>query len=144
MTYNNWNKVENEERLKQAVANNTSIAGVCRDLGIVDRGGNIHTIRFHITRLALDTSHHTGQAWKKENFITPNQTSGKAVIKKHMIRNNGHRCEQCGLSEWQGSPIPLELDHIDGNPSNNDPNNLRILCSNCHAQTPTFRNKRRS
>jgi hypothetical protein len=42
-----------------------------------------------------------------------------------------------------GRPIPLEMDHIDGNNDNNVIDNLRILCSNCHAQTPTFRNRRR-
>jgi 5-methylcytosine-specific restriction endonuclease McrA len=48
------------------------------------------------------------------------------------------KCECCGISEWNGLPAPLELDHIDGNNSNHVLENLRILCSNCHAQTPTY------
>ncbi len=51
------------------------------------------------------------------------------------------QCESCKLTEWLGKPIPLELDHIDGNNSNNSLNNLRILCPNCHALTPTYRGK---
>lgn len=54
-----------------------------------------------------------------------------------------YRCEKCGISEWCGDPISLELDHIDGNGKNHLLSNLRLLCPNCHSQTPTFRNKRR-
>lgn len=37
-----------------------------------------------------------------------------------------------------GEPIPLQLDHIDGNHTNNKLENLQILCPNCHAKTPTY------
>jgi len=46
-----------------------------------------------------------------------------------------------GLSEWQSRPIPLELDPIDGDPRNNRLGNLRLLCPNCHAFTPTYRGR---
>lgn len=49
------------------------------------------------------------------------------------------KCSSCGISEWQGVKIPLELDHIDGDASNNLPSNLRILCPNCHSITPTWK-----
>lgn len=48
-------------------------------------------------------------------------------------------CECCGLSEWNGFPIPLELNHIDGDRHNHLLENLEIICPNCHAQTPTYR-----
>jgi len=53
-----------------------------------------------------------------------------------------HRCEICGITEWNNQPAPLELDHIDGNHLNNDLKNLRIICPNCHAQTPTHAGKK--
>ena len=55
-----------------------------------------------------------------------------------LIREKGRRCEICGRVSWQQRPIPLQLDHIDGDSANNKRANLRLLCPNCHAQTPTF------
>lgn len=51
------------------------------------------------------------------------------------------RCSECGLTEWRGQPIPLELDHISGNRRDLRVENLRLLCPNCHALTPTYRGK---
>ena len=50
-----------------------------------------------------------------------------------------NKCEICGVNEWNGLPIACELDHIDGDRTNHRLENLRILCPNCHSQTPTFR-----
>ena len=61
--------------------------------------------------------------------------------KRILLEECGHRCCVCGLSEWMGKPIPIELDHVDGNSDNNTRTNLRLLCANCHAQTPTYRAK---
>lgn len=49
-----------------------------------------------------------------------------------------HRCSSCELTEWRGGPIPLQLDHIDGDRTNNVIENLRLLCPNCHALTDTY------
>jgi 5-methylcytosine-specific restriction endonuclease McrA len=50
-------------------------------------------------------------------------------------------CANCGLAEWLGQKVPLELDHIDGDRANHEISNLRLLCPNCHAQTATYRGK---
>lgn len=53
-------------------------------------------------------------------------------------------CEICQQnSTWQGKPLTLQIDHIDGDPFNNEANNLRFLCPNCHSQTETFGAKNR-
>lgn len=64
-------------------------------------------------------------------------------LKKRLIKENykNHRCEKCGLTEWQGNPIPLELHHKDGNRFNNSLDNIELLCPNCHALTDNYRGK---
>lgn len=63
--------------------------------------------------------------------------------KKYLIELHEGKCQICKLSEWQNQPMPLVLDHINGNPYDNSLTNLRVICHNCNAQTPTFagRNK---
>lgn len=62
-------------------------------------------------------------------------------IKRYLINKLGHRCIICNLTEWQGQPIPLTLDHIDGNSDNWDVNNLRLICANCDRLQPTYGSK---
>jgi hypothetical protein len=64
--------------------------------------------------------------------------------KARILKERGHRCENCGLTEWQGLTIKLELHHVDGDADNNSRENLQLLCLNCHALTPTFRGKNRA
>lgn len=63
------------------------------------------------------------------------------TIKKYLIKEYGKICSVCKFKEWMGKPIPLDLDHIDGNSDNNLPINLRLICLNCHGQTPTWKAK---
>ncbi|MEA3056309.1 MAG: hypothetical protein QOD30_1741 [Actinomycetota bacterium] len=48
------------------------------------------------------------------------------------------RCQHCGRAQWRCRPIPLELDHVNGDPTDNRFENLRVLCPNCHALTDTY------
>lgn len=65
----------------------------------------------------------------------------RQTLKKWLIYKHGYQCFSCKLSEWMEKPIPLELDHADGNAGNNLPSNLQLLCPNCHALTPTWKNR---
>jgi hypothetical protein len=57
--------------------------------------------------------------------------------RKRLLELRGHRCESCGIETWIGEPIPLDLDHVDGNSDNNSIENCRLLCANCHRLQPT-------
>lgn len=62
-------------------------------------------------------------------------------LKKRLFWEQEGKCNKCGLSEWLGKPISLEIEHKDGNHQNNDRDNIELLCPNCHAQTDTYRGK---
>lgn len=64
---------------------------------------------------------------------------GRHHLKMHLVRIHGWLCMECRNTEWRGKPIPLELDHINGDAGNCMPENVRNLCPNCHAQTPTHK-----
>ncbi|HYF27854.1 MAG TPA: HNH endonuclease signature motif containing protein [Baekduia sp.] len=51
------------------------------------------------------------------------------------------RCELCGLVDWRGQPLPLELHHRNGDPCDDRLENLQIVCPNCHSQTDTWGGK---
>jgi hypothetical protein len=82
---------------------------------------------------------------KKEEILI----SGKVekynpnLLKRYLKELHGHKCEICKNTEWMGQAIPLILDHIDGNPENHVLTNLRLICSNCDAQTETFAGRNR-
>lgn len=81
-------------------------------------------------------------AWNRgKHFGTQFTLNGTGNHKAVLIQERGHKCETCQNEEWQGSPIPLELEHIDGNNRNNVKPNLKLLCCNCHALTPTWRGR---
>jgi len=63
----------------------------------------------------------------------------RPAIRKFLVEDFGYECVICKLSSWNEQPITLQVDHIDGNPDNNYPSNLRLLCPNCHSQTETYK-----
>ena len=142
-----------EEDLREAVKTSTSIRQVLDKLNIVPAGGNYQTTNRRIQKLDIDTSHFTGQAWNKGKVIGPKRPieeylKENSVVQSFRLKNRlllegikQHKCECCGITEWNKKPAPLELDHINGNHHDNRLENLRILCPNCHAQTDTYRGK---
>lgn len=152
---NGNSKIKNSDQdIINAVKNNTSIAGSLKSLGLEASSGNRTWIKGKILELNIDTSHHTGQGWSKGKKVG-NQCTKKIELKDILVENSiyqtdrlkkrliaegykPHKCECCGITEWNGKPTPLELHHKNGNPFDNRLENLEILCPNCHAQTDNY------
>lgn len=82
----------------------------------------------------------------EEIFIKDSPVTQK-VLRGYIERHNiiEYKCQKCGCNgNWQDGIISLEIDHIDGNNINNEISNLRYLCPNCHALTPTYRGKNKA
>ena len=148
-----------DEQLRGAVSAARSTAGTLRALGLVPAGGNYDQVNRRIRDLALDTTHFTGGAWNVGKAVRPGKSTplelvlvadretSSHLLKKRLFREGLKRecCELCGWA--QRAPdgrLPLELDHMNGDKTDNRIDNLRVLCPNCHALQPTHRglNKR--
>lgn len=62
----------------------------------------------------------------------------RTTAKSFVVERDGYSCRECGIFDYNGKEISLQLDHIDGCAANNMPDNLRLLCPNCHSQTPHY------
>lgn len=68
-------------------------------------------------------------------------TACERTFRKYLLKTRNNKCNICNSTSWLEQPIPLEVDHIDGNSTNNSLDNLRLICPNCHAQTSTYKNR---
>ncbi len=147
-----------DQQLIAAVEDCDTITSVVERLGLSKTAaGNHGTVKKYIEELNLDTSHFVGQSWVGTRVFYPNKIAIKDILienssyKTHHLRVRllkegfkSHQCENCSLTTWLGQPIALELDHINGVSNDHRLDNLRLLCPNCHAQTPTWRGRNKS
>ncbi|GEM_PF-663278 len=81
------------------------------------------------------------QFWRRRQIENEPDKAGIRLRKNYLIDCRGYACEVCGIREWMGQAAPIELDHKDGHPLNNELNNLQLICPNCHAQTKTYKGR---
>ena len=77
----------------------------------------------------------------RERWYNEGNAPSWRAIKSILFEDRENKCEVCEISEWNNKSIVLEVDHIDGNHSNNNPENLRFICPNCHSQTDTYKSR---
>lgn len=149
-----------KEQLEQLCQDSYSYAEVLRKMGYKPGGNQQHRLKLKIKEFNIDVSHFTGERWQwspnqKDNIqsiekyildeiFIKNSPASRKVINGYIKRHNllKYECANCGCNgQWQGGEISLELDHIDGDNTNNELSNLRYLCPNCHALTETYRGK---
>ena len=144
-----------DDAFKEAVKSARSVAGVIKRIGLTINGGNYRTVHMLVDRFKLDTSHWTGHAYRKGSRTA---TVPPWPLKTILIRGSTYhinrlrerligegvmraRCSGCFRSRWHGRALPLELHHVDGDRTNNELSNLRILCPNCHSLTHNWKGR---
>ena len=143
------------EEVKEAVEQSKSKANVLRLLGLRPVGGNYKTIDRIISENNIDTSHFTGKGWNvglqfkpykefsnDEVFVENSKYKSVWRLRERYKKLKGiNHCEICGIKEWLGNPIALEIHHRNGVNTDNRLENLIVLCPNCHSQTDNYRGK---
>lgn len=150
-------KQYNKQKIELIVKENKSVAECLRQLKLRPAGGNYKWFKFYVKKHNIDISHFTGKGWsfgKKigisnrgiplELILVENSTyTSSNHLRQRLIREGfkKHQCEKCLNTIWNNEPIPLELEHCNGDNTDNRLENLKTLCPNCHAQTPNYRGK---
>lgn len=131
--------------LKEIVKNNTSFSEVMRQLGYQSFTSQQSALKQYLDDNSIDYSHFKGHAWNKQEVPLSNDNDfgviNKRSIREILLKERPYRCEKCGLVDWLGEPINLQVHHIDGNSNHNTRDNLMLLCPNCHSQTDNWCNK---
>ena len=133
-----------KEELEQIVKNSRSYRDVIKKVGYTTvSGGNTKTVRSRIEKYGIDTSHFSNNRAMirtEENVFCKDSTAAQKVLRDWFTKGEyvPYQCDYCGISEWQGKKLVLQLDHINGDNHDNRLENLRWLCPNCHSQTDTF------
>lgn len=139
------------EKLKQYSTECRNMYDLCCKLGITKIGGNTYRELEDIAKengieLIFEKKLKKGE-WKQysldEILVKNSSYKSMSSLKKRLI-NEGkkeRKCERCGLTEWMGEPIVLQLHHINGVHNDNRLENLQFLCPNCHCMTENFAGK---
>lgn len=149
-----WNRrTYTKEEFIDSWNTSRSIAECLRKLDLTIYGSSYSTAKQTAEELGLTRDHMLGQASNRgsnrkggvkpkplDELLVVGSSIGSSHLRIRLVKEGVFEeiCATCGLREWMGKPIPLELDHIDGDNVNNTLVNLRLLCSNCHAQTETY------
>lgn len=141
------------EQLSVMCAESESFRELAAKIGYNPDGGSaIKIMQEMCQQYGFDTSHFNGQGHTKntgryrtpiEKYLNNEQTVTSFKLRNRLFAEGyfEKKCCRCGLTEWLGNPIPLELHHKDGNKQNNHLENLEILCPNCHYFTDTYKTK---
>lgn len=129
--------LERKEEILEWISQNQSKAFMCRELKCKPE-----TLNSYLKIMNIEyAGNQSGKGTQKGNlYKTAEEYSQGICVKSHVLKQKLIRdgikeckCEICGVLEWQGIKLPLELHHKNGNHFDNNFDNLQILCPNCHS-----------
>ena len=116
--------IRNEIKLREAVQKSLCVRNVLELLGLRPTGGNYDTFRKAVKDFSIDVSHFTGKGYLKgkthkystrplKDVLIVDKVENTWRLKQRLIKDGLKECvcENCGLTEWCGNSIPLELHH---------------------------------
>lgn len=135
-----------KEQLLEAIGNSSSINGVIRYLGLNKSSATYNQIRKKIEVYGITPTFKVkeNKRYSFDDIFCEGSTYDRKDVRNKVIKEKiiPYKCSECSISDWNGNPISLQLDHINGINNDNRVNNLRFLCPNCHSQTSTWGNRR--
>ena len=139
-----------KDEIQKRVNKCNSICDMLEAFGYKKTSGSMaQLMKKVISEYEIDISHFTPykrtnqrQIYSMDEILVRNSKyTNIDRLKRRIVKENilEYKCQCCGnKGEWNGKPLVLQLDHIDGNHTNHSIENLRFLCPNCHSQTETF------
>lgn len=146
-----------KEELQEIINNSSTNVEVLEHLGYNGHNGNHRTLkqRIKFDNIDMKILEKNRMEWKNNhlnkikkeiplnNILVENSKYNRRHLKRKLLDECLliNKCSVCNISEWNGKPISLQIDHINGINNDNRIENLRLLCPNCHSQTETFSGK---
>ncbi len=145
-----------EKSLREVVRSSQSVRDALKKMGLRGAGGNYRYFEKYISMYNIGTEHFLGKGWSRnkrvpkkpvwslKEILVSRSSFSTYQLKKRLFKAGlkQPKCEECGWARRsEDGRIPIEIDHINGDHSDNRLKNLRILCPNCHSLKPTHRGR---
>ena len=141
-----------KEQLQEAVDNAYNLTSALEYLGYnKPRAKSFYTFKKNCEDFGVDFSRLLEEKknpkaynrYSDEEIFIKNSPASQDTLRKRFVKGEyqEYKCQLCGIDTWNGKPLTLRLDHIDGDKTNNELSNLRWVCPNCDSQLPTYCNK---
>lgn len=137
---------------KEILETHTKWSSILKEFGyidyryIIDITNKCNQLNISLDHIENDTVSYNKRIKKfdlKDICIENSWYTNCITLMKRLHKELGWKkqCSICELNEWNNKPIPLEIDHINGNHFDHRLENMRFICPNCHAQTNTYKGK---